>query len=61
MGKIICKGKVCVDEETGATFFLPDPECNPEDFAEVRRSAIERGIAFIEPIRRKEPRKKVKD
>lgn len=49
MGKITCKGKVCVDEETGAVFFLPDPECKPEAYAKVKEQSAEMGIAMLNP------------
>ncbi|GAI67443.1 unnamed protein product [marine sediment metagenome] len=57
MGKVTCRGKVCVDEETGAVFFLPDPECSPKDYVKVKEASAEQGIAMLKP---NYPNKKIK-
>jgi len=49
MGKVTCDGKVCVDEETGAVFFLPSVKCDPEAYAKIKEQSAEKGIAMIEP------------
>ena len=49
MGKIVCRGRMCKDEETGAIFFLPDPGCDPKSFAQVNAGAKITGIAMIDP------------
>ena len=49
MGKIVCRGRMCKDEETGAIFFLPDPECNPDDFVKLNDDARITGISMVNP------------
>lgn len=57
MSKISCRGKMCVDEDTGRVFFLPDPECSSSEMAQVKLSAIDRGVGFANPVNKPAPEK----
>lgn len=55
MGKVTCHGKMCIDEDTGVVFFLPDKECDPQSYAKVRQEASMDGVMFAKtPIEKQE-------
>lgn len=51
MGNVVCHGKMCVDEDTGVVFFLPDKECDPQSYAKVRQDASLDGVMFVKSPR----------
>ena len=55
MGKVTCHGKMCIDEDTGVVFFLPDKDCDPKSYAKVRQDASLEGVMFAKaPIEKQE-------
>lgn len=60
MGKIRCKGDMCVDEETGRVFFIPSKECDPKSYAKVKEESTNEGISFTKLLSQREQPEKIK-